>query len=210
MKEMQSPILLVEDTPNVRDFLEATLKFKGYPIISVNNGEEALQFIAGQKPALVITDILMPKLDGYALVQKLRTDSDTYDIPIIIISATYITPEDREFAFQLGIARFLEKPIDVEDFLLTVAEVLLENHTTKPLPLSREKFLQGYRTRLETKLRYKDTQIVRIERLLPSLPAGQKSSFKAMLDQAKYDRGEIVKELSRLNEEENEEESTDN
>jgi CheY-like chemotaxis protein len=204
MKELQNPILLVEDTPNVRDFLEATLKFKGYPIISVGNGEEALQCIAEQKPALVITDILMPKLDGYALVQKLRTDSDTYDIPIIIISATYITPEDREFAFQLGIARFLEKPIDVEDFLLTVAEVLLENHTTKQLPLSREKFLQGYRTRLETKLRYKDTQIVRIERLLPSLPEGQKSSFKAMLDQAKYDRAEITKELARLNDEESE------
>lgn len=203
MKEIQEPILLVEDTPSVRDFLEATLKFKGYPVISAHNGEEALQVVAGQKPALVVTDILMPKLDGYALVQRLRTDPDTYDIPIIIISATYITPEDREFAYQLGIARFLEKPIDVEDFLLTVAEVLLETRNTKPLPLSREKFLQGYRTRLETKLRYKDTQIVRIERLLPSLPEGQRSAFKSMLEQSKYDRNEIRRELERLDEEDN-------
>lgn len=204
MKDIQNPILLVEDTPNVRDFLEATLKFKGYPVVSAHNGEEALQAIADQKPSLVITDILMPRLDGYALVQKLRTDPDTYDIPIIIISATYITPEDREFAFQLGIARFMEKPIDVEDFLLSVAEVLLENQHTRPLPLSREAFLEGYRTRLETKLRFKDTQIVRIERLLPSLPEGQKAAFKSMLDQSKYDRDEIRRELEKLGEEEKE------
>ncbi len=199
MKDFNKPILLVEDTPNVRDFLEVTLKFKGYRVISAPNGEEALERIAEERPALVITDILMPKLDGFALVQRLRTGADTYDIPIIIISATYITPEDREFAYQLGIARFIEKPIDVENFLLTVAEVLTEDRTVANQPLSREAFLQGYRSRLETKLRYKNTQIARIERLLPALPESQKPAFQAMLDLSLRDRDEIQKELASTN-----------
>ena len=84
------PILLVEDTHNVRDFLEVTLKFKGFPVISVQNGEEALEKISEEHPSLIITDILMPKLDGFALVQKLRTDPETCSIPIIFISATYV------------------------------------------------------------------------------------------------------------------------
>ncbi len=199
MKDINIPILLVEDTPNVRDFLEVTLKFKGYTVISAHNGEEALERIAEQRPALVITDILMPKLDGFALVQRLRTGTQTYDIPIIIISATYITPEDREFAYQLGIARFIEKPIDVDNFLLTVAEVLTEGKTVTSQPLSREAFLQGYRNRLETKLRYKNTQIVRIERLLPALPDNQKPAFQSMLDLSLRDRDEIQKELASIN-----------
>ena len=117
----------------MRDFLEVTLKLKGYRVISTQNGEEALAKIAEQRPSLVITDILMPKLDGFALVQKLRTDPETCDIPIVIISATYVTPDDRDFAYQLGIARFIEKPIDVENFLLTIAEVLTDDHSRSQL-----------------------------------------------------------------------------
>jgi DNA-binding response OmpR family regulator len=199
MKNDIKPILLVEDTHNVRDFLEVTLKFKGFQVISVQNGEEALEKIAEGHPSLIITDILMPKLDGFALVQKLRTNPDTCNIPIIIISATYVTPEDRDFAYQLGIARFIEKPIDIENFLLTITEVLIENHTKVSDPLSQQAFLQGYRNRLETKLRYKNTQIVRIERLLTVLPENQKPSFQSMLDESTRDRQVIQEELDQIN-----------
>jgi len=65
------PILIVEDVPNVLELLEVTLRFKGYSVMTARNGEEALEVIARQRPALIITDILMPKLDGYAFVQKL-------------------------------------------------------------------------------------------------------------------------------------------
>src|SRR5574341_894527 len=118
------PILVVEDIPNILQLLEVTLKFKGYPVITAANGQEALECVEREHPALVITDILMPKLDGFALVQKLRTNPRTNDIPIIFLSATFVTPEDKAFAIRLGVARFLEKPVDTEEFLLSVAEVL--------------------------------------------------------------------------------------
>ena len=127
-------ILVVEDVPNVLELLEVTLRFKGYPVITARNGQEALDVLKKEKPALVITDILMPKLDGYAFVYQMRTNPATNDIPVIFLSATYVTPEDRNFAMGLGAARFIEKPIDTEEFLLTVAELLKEETTNAPEP----------------------------------------------------------------------------
>ena len=112
------PILVVEDTPNVLELFDVTLRFKGYPVVTARNGQEALEKIYRERPALVITDILMPKMDGYALAHTLRKDPRTMAVPIIFVSATYITPEDKAFAINLGAVRFIEKPIDTEDFLL--------------------------------------------------------------------------------------------
>lgn len=192
------PLLVVEDVPNVMELLEVTLRFKGYPVISAQNGQEALEKIANEHPALVITDILMPKMDGFALAHRLRTDPKTRTIPIIFLSATYVTPEDKEFALSLGAARFIEKPIDTEDFLLTVAELLTQGPDTLPRPLSERDFYTGYRARLEHKLRHKNTQISRTERLLVTLPEGQRPAFEALLQQAKNDRDEIQVELKEI------------
>jgi len=195
MSKLYGPILIVEDVPNVLELLEVTLRFKGYAVITARNGEEALEVIAKQRPVLIVTDILMPKMDGYALVQKLRLNVDTRPIPVVFLSATYVTPEDKDFALSLGAARFMEKPIDTEDFLLTVAELVSGNPLTQPQPLDMERFFNGYRTRLENKLRHKNTQIARAERLLPTLPPDQKPAFEALLQQSVRDRDEIQKEL---------------
>ena len=194
-KESTAPILIVEDVPNVLELLEVTLRFKGYAVITARNGEEALDIIANQRPSLIVTDILMPKLDGYAFVQKLRLNPDTRSIPVVFLSATYVTPEDKQFALSLGAARFMEKPIDTEDFLLTVAEIVTQQPFTQPQPLDMEKFYHGYRTRLEEKLRHKNSQIARAERLLLTLPADQKAAFQALLEQSINDRDEIKAEL---------------
>ena len=195
MNTLYGPILIVEDVPNVLELLEVTLRFKGYAVLTARNGEEALESIARQRPVLIITDILMPKLDGYAFVQKLRLNPDTRPIPVVFLSATYVTPEDKEFALSLGAARFMEKPIDTEDFLLTVAELVTQQPLAPSQPLDMEKFYAGYRTRLENKLRHKNSQIARAERLLTTLPADQKPAFEALLQQSVRDRDEIQKEL---------------
>lgn len=194
MNAVNGPILVVEDVPNVLELLEVTLRFKGYAVISARNGEEALEVIVKQRPALIVTDILMPKLDGYAFVQKLRLDPATRSIPVIFLSATYVTPEDKEFALSLGASRFMEKPIDTEDFLLTVAELIVQQ-PAQAQPLDMETFYVGYRTRLENKLRHKNSQIVRAERLLATLPLDQKPAFEALLQQSTRDRDEIQAEL---------------
>lgn len=192
------PLLVVEDIPNVLELLEVTLRFKGYPVISAHNGQEAIEAIARERPALVITDILMPKMDGYALAQRLRTDPLTRSIPLIFLSATYITPEDKAFALSLGAVKFLEKPVDTEEFLLTIAETLTSGPATVPEPLTEREFYLGYRERLESKLRHKSQQITRTERLLETLPEAQRPAFEALLAEARSHRIEIQHELDEL------------
>jgi CheY-like chemotaxis protein len=192
------PILVVEDVPHILELLEVTLRFKGYPVVTARNGQDALDFIAQEHPALVITDILMPKLDGFALVHRLRSNPKTSGIPIIFLSATYVTPEDKAFAMSLGVVRFLEKPVDTEEFLLTVAEVLTQGPSTMPRALDDQQFYRGYRDRLENKLRHKIGQIQRTERLLETLPEDQKPAFRALLEEARAHREEINLELDQL------------
>jgi len=192
------PILIVEDVPNVLELLEVTLRFKGYPVITARNGQEALEMIALERPAIIITDILMPRMDGFTLAHNLRKDPRTVQIPVIFITATYLSAEDKAFALQLGAARFLEKPIDTEEFLLTVAEVLTMGMSEPPNPIGDEEFYARYRERLESKLRHKNTQITRTERLLQTLPADQKPAFESLLAQVVSDRDEILDELNQL------------
>jgi CheY-like chemotaxis protein len=192
------PILVVEDVPNVLELLDVTLRFKGYPVITARNGQEALERINKDAPALVITDILMPKMDGYALAHRLRCSPQTRHIPIIFLSATYVTPEDKQFAISIGAVRFIEKPIDTEEFLLTVAELLTQGPEPVPEPLGEREFYTGYRERLEHKLRHKNTQIARTEHLLETLPSNQRPAFEALLHQARNDREEIETELNQI------------
>ncbi len=189
---------MVEDVPNVLELLEVTLRFKGYPVITARNGQEALEVIKKETPALVITDILMPRMDGFSLAHALRRDARTARIPLIFLSATYLTPEDKTFGLSLGAVRFIEKPIDTEDFLLTIAEILTQGTPTPPALMNERDYFQGYRQRLESKLRHKNTQIARTERLLQTLPPDQKPPFEALLAQAIVDRDEIQTELDRL------------
>ena len=195
---MSNPILVVEDVPNILDLIDVTLRFKGYPVITASNGEEALEIVPDQPPALVITDIMMPKMDGYTLAFNLRRNSETSHIPIIFLSATYVTPEDKEFAMSLGAVRFMEKPVDTEDFLLTVAEVLTNSNDALSPPMDKQQFLNGYRRRLEVKLGHKNAQIVRNERLLKTLPNSLKVSFEEMLQDNYAQRDQIQWELDGI------------
>lgn len=191
----QGPILVVEDMPQIRGLLEVTLRFEGYPVLSASDGREALKIVAEHRPALIITDILMPNMDGYALVYHLRSNPETRDIPIIFLSATYVTKEDKDFALSLGAVKFLEKPVDTADFLLTIGEIIAQGPGTDPNILDEKAFYQGYRFRLEGKLRQKNQQITRTERLITTLPESQKPAFEKLLNDNRMHRDQIVGEL---------------
>ncbi len=192
------PILIVEDIPHVLELLEVTLRFKGYPVVTARDGQEGLDKVKQEKPALIVADILMPKMDGFTMAHTLRKEAQTRHIPIIFLSATYVTPEDKKFALSLGAVRFMEKPIDTEEFLLTIAEILTSDAPNLPMPMNERDFYQGYRERLEHKLRHKNTQIARTERLLATLPVEQKPAFETLLKSATSDRDEIQRELDQL------------
>jgi CheY-like chemotaxis protein len=178
--------------------LDVTLTFKGYRVVTARNGQEALKAIQKEAPALIITDILMPQMDGFSLVHRLRINPNTRRIPVIFLSATYVTPEDKEFAAAIGVTRFLEKPIVINELLKTVNELLSRGAVPDSKPLDTRRFYEGYRTRLETKLKQKVTQIARTESMLETLPEEEKQSFKASLQATIGERDEIQLLLEQL------------
>lgn len=192
------PILIVEDIPYLLELMEVTLKYKGYAVITARNGEEAWSAIAVDKPELILTDILMPKLDGFAFAHKLRNDPRTADIPIIFVSATFISPADRDFALSLGAVRFLEKPVEAEELLLSVAEVMSQDRPPVPAPISSDDFYRGYEERLQSKLGEKEEQIRRAKRLVETVPDEQRPMFEALLVQTEVQRSHIQRELESI------------
>lgn len=192
-------LLVVEDVPDILVLLEETLKFKGYNVVTATNGEEALEIVNKEHPALIITDILMPKMDGFSLVHRLRLNPSTRDIPVVFLSATYIAPEDKEFALTIGVTRFLEKPVDWDEFLPLIDE-LTSGKASASLPLKELDFYEGYKRRLEIKIKHKTTQITRDQHLLETLQDVQKQAFKASMQIAIREREDIQKLLDEIRE----------
>ena len=192
--------MVVEDIPDILTLLKATLEFKGYRVITARDGQEALELIERERPAVIVTDILMPRLDGFNLVHRLRLNSQTRDIPVIFLSATYVAPEDKAFALSLGVTRFIEKPVNFEEFLPAVSDLLNYNEKSSQAPMDEFEFYDGYRKRLETKLLHKNTQIARAEHLLETISEEEKPSFQTSLRQANEERREIQKLLDQIHE----------
>jgi len=200
MNTQHGYLLVVEDVPDILRLLDATLKFKGYRVITARNGHEALEAIQSERPALIITDIMMPKMDGFSLVHRLRINPETREIPIVFLTATYVALEDKEFALNIGVTRFIEKPVDFEKFLPTIEELLTQGAPIAPETLNEQEFYDGYRKRLEKKLNQKITQITRDQRLLETLSEEEKQSFKASLQLAISEREEIQQLLDEIHE----------
>lgn len=191
-------LLVVEDIPDILNLLQATLQFKGYRVVTAREGNEALEAVKKERPALIITDILMPKMDGFSLVHQLRLNPETRDIPVVFLSATYVAPEDKTFALNLGVIRFIEKPVDFEKFLPTISSLLEQGETSEAEPLNELQFYEEYKKRLETKLLHKNTQIARAEHLLETISEDEKASFTASLHQSLNERQEIQKLLDQI------------
>jgi CheY-like chemotaxis protein len=200
MSDQKNYLLVVEDIPDILNLLEATLKFKGYRVVTARNGEEALEALQKERPALIITDILMPKMDGFNLVHRLRINPETRTIPVVFLSATYVAPEDKAFAHSIGVNRFIEKPVDLVKFLPIIERILEQGDNAPIAPLSEAEFYEGYRKRLEIKLKQKMIQISRDEHILTNLTEEEKASIKGSLSAAISEREEIQQLLNQIRE----------
>ncbi len=90
-----APILIVEDDPGHRRMLQWMLAEYGLPIACASDGWQALALALREQPALVILDLLMPRVDGFAVVEALRAEPSTAEIPIIVLTARAMPPEDK-------------------------------------------------------------------------------------------------------------------
>ena len=191
-------LLIVEDDPDILKLLNATLTFRGYRVVTARNGKEGLDAIQKERPALVIADIMMPKLDGFGLVHRLRIDPETRNLPVMFITATFISAEDKAFALDIGVTRFLQKPLDMDVFLQTLEQLLDQRQPTELEPLEEFSFYEGYRIRLEAKLAQKNRQMARDEALLSAHPEQDDLVLHASLRQAIRERDELKLLLEQI------------
>lgn len=123
-------ILLVEDDQSLREIYSIRLTAEGYEIVSAGDGEEALATAVREKPDLVLSDVMMPKISGFDMLDILRQTPETRDIKVIMMTA--LSSEDqRERGNSLGADRYLVKSqVGIEDVVNAVHEVLNDNGGT--------------------------------------------------------------------------------
>ena len=117
-------ILLVEDDSNLREIYGARLEAEGYDISSANDGEEALAIAVREKPDLIITDVMMPKISGFDMLDILRSTPETRDVKIIMMTALS-QDEDRQRGTDLGADHYIVKSqVTLDDVVGIVKDVL--------------------------------------------------------------------------------------
>jgi len=188
---MPPQILVVDDEARYLHLLKVNLEAAGYEVKCASNGEEALEVMSSHSPDLVILVLMMPKLDGFGLVHRIRINPKTRDIPVVFITATYVAAEDKEFALNIGATRFIQKPVDLEKLLATITELSNQDAPAALEPLNEFNFYNGYRKRLEVKLDEKNKQITRDELLLGIQTEEGDQFLHASLRRARSEREEL-------------------
>lgn len=114
-------ILVVDDDKNTRKLLRVVLEAEGYTVSTAENGEDALDVMDREYIDLVVLDVMMPKMDGYAFTKTLREVKN--NLPVLMVSAKQM-PEDKKQGFLVGTDDYMTKPIDEEEMLLRIKALL--------------------------------------------------------------------------------------
>ena len=163
--------LVVEDKDENLYYLTALLGASGYTVESARDGAEALAKARQSPPDVVITDLLMPVMDGYTLLRHWKADDELQRIPFIVYTATYTDPEDEKLALSLGADAFILKPMEPDDFLARLRAVDAVVGTATPAPSAAANadegvLLREYNETLVRKLEQKSVQLEETNRKL--------------------------------------------
>ena len=118
-------VLVVDDDPDKRMLLTVALQMAGYEVRTANDGEEGLSAVEAYQPDLIITDVMMPKVDGYELARRVRANPQTRFVPIIIQTAARNDAQDLRRGSEVGALGYITDPTDI-DLLLARARTLLD------------------------------------------------------------------------------------
>ena len=106
---IEKRILVIDDDIDSLDIVKTLLTREGFSVITAKDGNEGLELLKSSNPDLVISDVLLPGLNGYEILEYIKSDEDLKEIPVILFTAVYVTDDDREFAYSLGVDRYLFK-----------------------------------------------------------------------------------------------------
>ena len=156
-KSKKLKILAVDDREENIYLLESMLKGSGYEVVTARNGLEALEKLKKEPVDMIVSDILMPKMDGFQLCRECKKDEALRKIPFVFYTATYTEKKDEEFALDLGAEKFIRKPVEPEAFL-NILEGIIKEYKKRTLiapkkPIQEDEvYLAEYNKRLVKKL----------------------------------------------------------
>jgi CheY-like chemotaxis protein len=121
-------ILVVEDDDAIRGLVTEVLRDDGYDVREATNGVEALDQLRLERPDLIVLDLMMPVMDGWAFVEECRRKPDCDDVPIVVTSASHDLPRTAERLRSFGVRTCLAKPFDVDGLLALVERYAPSTH----------------------------------------------------------------------------------
>jgi len=158
-------VLIVDDQEENLHLLNKLLKRADFQVVSARNGKDALEQLQGENFQIIISDILMPVMDGFQLCHAVKTHEKLKHIPFVFYSATYMEKEDEELAQKMGADKFIRKSRELEKFVEMIKQLIheVEKGQIKPvekIPGNEQEVLKLYNERLINKL---EEKMIRLE-----------------------------------------------
>jgi CheY-like chemotaxis protein len=113
-------ILLVEDDPGLREIMARTIEGQGHPVVVAENGKRAIELLGEQAPKLILLDIMMPVMDGFQFLHELRRRPEWKQLPVVVLTAKSLTPEERDFLMSHTENVILKRDRIREDLLASI------------------------------------------------------------------------------------------
>ena len=182
-------ILIVDDQIEDRSLLLKKFKSVGYDVEEAEDGVEGLEMARLNKPGLIISDIHMPKMDGFQFLRKIKKDEELKQIPFVFFSAVYNSHIDKKLALSLGATDYIEKPLK-PDLLIKKIESLIQEIKTDKEPESvefiekEEEYLRKYSFIVTTKLEEKLKELEIINKNLQQQITERKQAEEALKESA--------------------------
>jgi len=161
-------VIVVDDLKENRYLLQKLLEGHNYTVETASNGIEALEIVRKKPPDMIITDTLMPKMDGFQLCRELKRDEGLNDVPVLFYSATYTDEKSRKLALDIGAVEYIIKPIE-PDVLIEIINKIWVKYNQGELeptekPLEEKVYMKMYNERLIQKLEMKMLDLEKSEK----------------------------------------------
>src|SRR4051812_10655101 len=127
---MNGPVLIIEDNPQNRYLATYLLEHNGHEVVAVADGDSGIECVQKVLPGLILLDIQLPTIDGYAVARALRRIESIAQTPIVAFTS-YAMPGDREKAIEAGCTGYIEKPIDPDTFIATLESLGLAKRSAR-------------------------------------------------------------------------------
>ncbi len=166
-------ILIVEDVNESLELLKEIFETMGYYVLTAKNGVEALEILKLEKVDAIISDVLMPKMDGFQFCREVKKMKHLKDVPFIFYTANYTDPEDEKFGLSLGADAYLIKPVDIQVLINTVEKLIQKDKSVSSIGVGAinddVQYLREYNTVLIRKLEDKMYELEQANEMLKKM-----------------------------------------